>query len=319
MKKVILISLAIALAGTFCTAVAQQTQPGNKNSQSNPQQQTQGKSDQKSTPASSTSPTSNNSSASKPATTNPTSNKTSSDDKKSSSSSDKKSTATSNSAKKGTSTNPDKKEANTNAGKKESTTKKDQNIETNKKGVTKPNYQQGVAVKSSVRDDKPKTISAPKKITKPSNYKTRTDIASIGDILGLAFYSTIKAGLDYLFEKDYYIDGYDDNTVYLRDVNQLDFDWDDVNLNYSNGQLDNAQFIYSTSKNDETRYNAVYKELCRLYGDPVVLEYNAYTPSGYAAWYGLGDKNYVTLEYYKDYSNSGKKRYYTILSYCSDL
>lgn len=307
MKRVILISLAIALAGAFYTAVAQQTQPGNKSSQSTTQQQTHGRSDQKSTPTSSTS---SKSSASKSTTTTPTQTKTSSNDKKSSTSSDNKPTGTTSSAKKDTSIS---------SSKKETTTKKDQTTETNKKGVSKPNYQQGVAVKSSTREDKPKTLSAPKKITKPSNYKTRTDIASIGDILGLAFYSTIKAGLDYLFEKDYYIDGYDDNTVYLRDVKQLDLDWEDVNLNYSNGQLDNAQFIYSTSKNDETRYNAVYKELCRLYGDPVVLEYNAYTPSGYAAWYGLGDKNYVTLEYYKDYSNSGKKRYYTILSYCGNL
>lgn len=305
MRTVILIALAVAITGAYFPATAQQTQQGNKSSQSAPQQQAQGKSDQKSTPASSSS---TKSSSSKSTATTPAATKTSSNDKKASTSSDKKTTTTSA-----------KKETTTNSTKKESSTKSSQKTETNKKGISKPNYQKGVAVAPSTREDKPKTISAPKKITKPSNYKTRTDIASIGDILGLAFYSTIKAGLDYLFEKDYYIDGYDDNTVYLRDVKQLDLDWDDVNLNYSNGQLDNAQFIYSTSKNDETRYNAVYKELCRLYGDPVVLEYNAYTPSGYAAWYGLGDKNYVTLEYYKDYSNAGKKRYYTILSYCSNL
>ena len=176
-----------------------------------------------------------------------------------------------------------------------------------------------MAVTPQVRENKPKTISTPKKVTKPANYVAKAGIATIGDILGLAFRSTIKAGLDYLFLNSFCISGYDDNTVYLCDVTQLDLDWDDVNLNYIDGQLDNAQFIYSTSKNDETRYEAVYKELCRLYGDPVMLEYNAYTPYGYAAWLDAGEDSYVTLEYYKDYATSGKKRYYTVLSYCSNL
>lgn len=187
------------------------------------------------------------------------------------------------------------------------------------KGITEPNYVKGKHITPPTRVSRPKTIKAPKAIVKPSNHVVSTGISYIKSVLGLAFYSTISNGLTYLYNNNYYIDGYDDNTVYLREVTELDLVWEDVVMNYSSGELTSVQFIYSTEYDDNSRYNVVYNQLCSLYGDPVVLSYNAYTPSGYAAWYGCEDLNYATVEYYSDYATDGSVRYYTVLSYCSSI
>lgn len=185
-------------------------------------------------------------------------------------------------------------------------------------GISRPNYVAGVHVQPPVRQNRPKTIGAPRPIVKPSNYVNRRNEVYINNVLGLAFFSNISYSLSYLYDNRFYIDGYTDNTIYLRDVVQLDCSWEDVLLNYTNSGLNNAQFIYSTAGNSESRYNQVYRRLCAMYGDPVMFDYNVRSPKGTAAWFGRDNLNYVTLEYYYDYATNGQRRYYTVLTYCSN-
>lgn len=186
-------------------------------------------------------------------------------------------------------------------------------------GIARPNYVAGTPISPPMRQYRPRVIAAPRPIARPSNYLHSRRVEYINNVLGLTFYSDVSQGLNYLYDNHFYIDGYDDNTVYLRNVAQLDYNWDDVYLNYTSGGLTSAQFVYSTSGDDESRYNSVYYMLCARYSDPVILNYNSRSPRGTAAWYGNGYKNYVTLDYYIDYATNGHRRYYTVLTYCTNL
>ena len=186
-------------------------------------------------------------------------------------------------------------------------------------GIARPNYVAGTPIPPPVRQYRPRTIVAPRPVLRPSNYSHSRRVEYINNVLGLRFYSGISVSLNYLYDNHYYIDGYNDNTIYLRDVNQLDYKWDDVYLNYKNDGLTSAQFIYSTSGDNQSRYNSVYYMLCARYGDPVMLNYNSRSPQGTAAWYGNDYMNYVTLDYYIDYAYNGQRRYYTVLTYCTNL
>lgn len=182
--------------------------------------------------------------------------------------------------------------------------------------IGKPNYVAGVAINPPVRQNRPKTLAAPKPIKRPSNYTANSNVATLSNVLGLAFYSSISTSLNYFYNNNYYIDGYNDNAVYLRNVSELGYEWDDVQVNYTSSSMTSVQFIASTSTANESRFNAVYNKLCNKYGDPVSLNYSSSEAS--AAWYGRGYNNYVTLDYYKDYSNDGQFRYYTVLTYCTN-
>lgn len=184
-------------------------------------------------------------------------------------------------------------------------------------GITRPNYQAGRPIAPPMRDYRPREMGAPRPVTRPSNYHSRPNVAYINSVLGLAFNTGISYGLTTLYDNNYYIDGYSDDVIYLRDVRELGYDWEDVMMNYSYGRLSSAQFVYSTRYDNESRYNSVYYDLCRLYGDPVMLNYNTRSPQGSMAWFGYGSNNYVTLDYYRDYAWNGSVRYYTVLTYCT--
>lgn len=140
-------------------------------------------------------------------------------------------------------------------------------------------------------------------------YHPRVGCPVISAILGVTFGTMYLATLDYLQSMDYEIDGYDGNTIYLRNVRELGFNWPDAVMYYDDaGQLAGAQFSYSTSLDSPTRFNRLYSDLCETYGDPMSDEEQA----DYSAvtWYGGDEQGYVTLEY-----QLADGRYYTILSY----
>ncbi len=145
----------------------------------------------------------------------------------------------------------------------------------------------------------------------PPNWRPYYRAPIINGILGLAFGSIYSNTLDYLYDRDYTIDGYTQDAVYLRDVRQLVFNWPDVILNYAYGRLANAQFIYSSYYYDRVRFDRVYSELCRMYGYPVTSRNGS--GSYEYVWYGRSREGLVSLEYYND-----GNRYYTILSYGTD-
>ena len=131
----------------------------------------------------------------------------------------------------------------------------------------------------------------------------------IHTILGITFGTLYNASLDYLYSKGYEIDGYADNTVYLRNVPEMGYTWPDATIYYdSYGRLASSQFIYSTSFSALGRYDRLYHTLSMTYGSPVSASWNGAHRE--TIWYGGDARGYVSLEY--DYSGG---RYYTILSY----
>lgn len=143
----------------------------------------------------------------------------------------------------------------------------------------------------------------------PHGYHPCHTAPVIHTILGITFGTLYHASLDYLYNKGYEIDGYADNTVYLRNVPEMGYTWPDATIYYdSYGRLASSQFIYSTSFSALGRYNRLYHTLSMTYGSPVSASWNGAHRE--TIWYGGDARGYVSLEY--DYSGG---RYYTILSY----
>ena len=143
----------------------------------------------------------------------------------------------------------------------------------------------------------------------PHGYHPCHTAPVIHTILGITFGTLYNVSLDYLYNKGYEIDGYADNTVYLRNVPEMGYTWPDATIYYdSYGRLASSQFIYSTSFSALGRYDRLYHTLSMTYGSPVSASWNGAHRE--TIWYGGDARGYVSLEY--DYSGG---RYYTILSY----
>lgn len=141
----------------------------------------------------------------------------------------------------------------------------------------------------------------------PHGYHPCHTAPVIHTILGITFGTLYNASLDYLYSKGYEIDGYADNTVYLRNVPEMGYTWPDATIYYdSYGRLASSQFIYSTSFSALGRYDRLYHTLSMTYGSPVSASWNGAHRE--TIWYGGDARGYVSLEY--DYSGG---RYYTIL------
>ena len=130
----------------------------------------------------------------------------------------------------------------------------------------------------------------------PASYRPLYSAPAIDRILGLRFGSYYNSSLDYLYRKGYYIDGWYNGTIYLRDVNLLGSLWTDVMLGYdSYNRLEGAEFTFSTAYNDRTRYNSVYRSLCNTYGAPVNMARSGFEAS--VTWWGGNATGFVTLSY----------------------
>ena len=146
----------------------------------------------------------------------------------------------------------------------------------------------------------------------PPAWRPRPHAPSISAILGITFGTAFNISLDYLFGKGYIVDGYGDNRVYLRDVNQFNYYWPDATLYYGNSGLTRSEFLYSTSYPDMMRYNSLYNSLTGTYGPPV--NYVTSGASVTATWFAP-NRGYVTLQYAPQYSIGGALRYFTTISF----
>ena len=88
-------------------------------------------------------------------------------------------------------------------------------------------------------------------------------------LLPITFGTALNLSLDYLINHGYTVDGYGNNVVYLRDINQFNYYWPDATLYYGNGGLARSEFLYSTSYPDMMRYNSLYNSFTGTYGSPV--------------------------------------------------
>ncbi len=130
-------------------------------------------------------------------------------------------------------------------------------------------------------------------------------------ILGITFGTALNLSLTTLINNGYYIDGYANNTVYLRDVNSYNYLWPDATLYYSNGGMNRSEFLYSTPYPDPMRYNNLYNNFIGIYGAPVNYVNNGTSLS--ATWFAP-NKGYITLQYAPQYALGGQLRYFTTLT-----
>ncbi len=103
----------------------------------------------------------------------------------------------------------------------------------------------------------------------PPSWRPRPHAPSFAAILGITFGTALNLSLDYLINHGYTVDGYGNNVVYLRDINQFNYYWPDATLYYGNGGLARSEFLYSTSYPDMMRYNSLYNSFTGTYGSPV--------------------------------------------------
>ena len=169
-------------------------------------------------------------------------------------------------------------------------------------------YQYGHYVTPPARPYRPNFYAIPRPVY-PMNYRPYVKAPIINSILGLAFGIAYNASLDYLYNRGYSIDGYDNGNIYLRDVREMGYNWEDGILSYNqNGRLYSAQFVSSLGYENPNRYRNLYNNLCIQYGNPIEGGNNTYT------WFGRNGESYVTLQYYSQYTN-GYSRFYTTLTY----
>ena len=146
----------------------------------------------------------------------------------------------------------------------------------------------------------------------PPSWRPRPHTPSFAAILGITFGTALNLSLDYLINHGYTVDGYGNNVVYLRDINQFNYYWPDATLYYGNGGLARSEFLYSTSYPDMMRYNSLYNSFTGTYGSPV--NYSNSGASLSATWFAP-NRGYITLQYNPQYSLGGQVRYFTSLTF----
>lgn len=157
------------------------------------------------------------------------------------------------------------------------------------------------------RDYRPRYV-APYRPVRPVSYRPLATAPVIDRVFGLYFGTRYAASLDYLYSNGYYVDGYYDNVIYLRDASMAGLLWQDAMLTYdSYNRLTGAQLFYSTAYSDRTRYNTAYRTLCATYGTPVSESRTGFEAS--VTWWGGNATGYVTLSYGLDAG-----RFYTTLT-----
>lgn len=146
----------------------------------------------------------------------------------------------------------------------------------------------------------------------PGSWRPYRGCPSFTTALGIAFGTAIMSSIDMLLNNGYIVDGYNNNQVYLRNVNQLNYMWPDATLYYDNGGLAGSSYIYSTPGYNTARYYSVYNNLVGLYGQPVTV----LSPSQGlgATWFG-NNGAFVTLNYTQGPAADGSLRYFTTLSF----
>lgn len=146
----------------------------------------------------------------------------------------------------------------------------------------------------------------------PPTWRPVPSAPSISAILGIAFGSAFNVSLNYLYNSGYSVDGYGDNMVYLRDVNQFNYFWPDATLYYNNGGLARSEFLYSSPYPDTVRYNSLYRNFMGIYGAPVNYSTNGLSAS--ATWFAP-NQGYITLQYGQRSSLGGGLRFFTTVTY----
>lgn len=140
----------------------------------------------------------------------------------------------------------------------------------------------------------------------PRNYRG----PSLGQVLGLTFGIVLDNALDRLASQGYYVDGYENDMVFLRNVPMMNYTWPDATLYYGNNGFRGSSFYYSTPGRNLSRWNALYNYCQNYYGRPA--SYYAPGNSFEATWF-TGQNGFITLNFSQQPTPSGP-RYFTTLS-----
>ena len=176
----------------------------------------------------------------------------------------------------------------------------------------------------------------------PAGWHANVGAPFIDGILGIPFGTFFDDALDYLYSQGFYIDGYANSIIYLRNVPMLRMIWDDVMLAFdTQGRLVNAEFVINictnithhlqpkcwshygsqcrnvsndnngitplrtvaSNNNGSDDYDKIYRRLCQVFGTPFD------NSSGSVSLYGGNNTGWMTL---LTFSNSGY--HHTMLS-----
>ena len=146
---------------------------------------------------------------------------------------------------------------------------------------------------------------------RPVGFRPYIGCPNIVSVLGVIFGTTINVTLDALYNNGYNIAGYMNDAIYLTNVSMMNVLWPNVMLRYTNNGLRGSEFTYSSPGYDMSRYNIIYNQLYRQYGQPVSTD--ASGASITTTWWGY-DNGYIRLSFFPDYAYNGSSRYYTTLS-----
>ena len=148
---------------------------------------------------------------------------------------------------------------------------------------------------------------------RPPHFRPWANAPLIDVVLGLPFGISFNVSIDRLGNAGYFIDGYSGSEVYLRDVHELGYEWDDAVVRYDGGLMASVSMYHSSRRYSTRRFDRLYDRLCVLYGQPA-LGGRGYSSLS-ATWYDRDGRHYVTLSYEQMTSFGGSSRYYTVLTY----
>ena len=144
-------------------------------------------------------------------------------------------------------------------------------------------------IRPSVRQWRPSTMWVYRPIV-TININRYSSYPTIAGVLGLRWGTSFINSLNYLYYSGFEIDGFENNIVYLTDVELMDYAWDDVMLQFDgNDNLDYVEFAFWNYTYDTSRFYSLYHTLCSIYGSPVSYDNSMYS------WYGGDGIGYVNL------------------------
>ena len=148
--------------------------------------------------------------------------------------------------------------------------------------------------------------------TPPPTWRPVYGTPRFGTILGLTLGAVISNSVNSLINSGYAVMGYNNNEIYLNNVNYCNVNWPNATMFYTGGYLKGSLFSSSTMTYDQSRYNYLYNYLTGLYGLPVATQ--SLSGGGYScSWWGY-DNTYMTLSFYPEYIPGVGTRYFTTIA-----
>ena len=144
-------------------------------------------------------------------------------------------------------------------------------------------------------------------------YSASLSIPPISAVLGITFGTLIDYGIRSLINAGYSVAGYQNNAIFVNNVNIMGCQWPQATLYYGNSGMNGALFQFRSPSISSSPYSNVYTQLCSAFGQPVEsISQNDYRS---ATWWGGNNTGYITLTTEGGYDTSGQRIFDTNLLY----